>query len=66
MRSTIKYPVVELLIPLQEFSEPETNGSRFPRDLLPGLWYASIIHAVQSISEIFGHDYGPLELYKIY
>ncbi len=59
MRSTAESPVVELLVPLKEFGEPETQRSSFPRDLLPGIWNTSIIHAVQSVAEILWHYYSP-------
>lgn len=61
VRSTLKTPGVELGIPLDQVSEPETKGRRLPRDLLPTLRHPGIIDVVEGIPEVLAHDDGAVD-----
>ena len=58
---SMEAPSLELSVPLQELSVPESKGSRTPGDLLPSLRDASIKHVVQSGFQVVAHHDCSLE-----
>lgn len=52
-------PGAQLLVPLQEFTEPEPQRGRGPAEAQPQPRNASVEHTVQSVSQVLGHDDGP-------
>lgn len=57
----VEAPARELGVALEQLGEPEAERRRLPRDLLPHLRHARVVHRVHSLAQTRRHDDRPLD-----
>ena len=59
--SSVEEPRAELVVAVQEVSEPESEGGRLPGNPPPRVGNTRIIHVVQGIAQVLRHDDGTVD-----